>query len=261
MKISEILKTSPINKLDAEILLAFVIKKNRSFLFTHGEYEPSQIQIKKYKELEFRRLKSEPVAYLINSKEFFSLEFYVNKTTLIPRPETEKIVEIILEKASPESTIIDVGTGSGAISISLKKNKNFKKIYALDICRRALKVAEKNAKNHNVDIEFIQSDLLKNLDQSKLKKPIIFAMNLPYVPQNADLMDDVGLYEPKKALFAGKDGLDLYRKIFTEIKNFDLMLIECNPEQNNEIKNLKNQYFPNKKLYAHDQGRILEISA
>jgi release factor glutamine methyltransferase len=194
--------------LDSEVLLCFVLKKQRSHLITRPYLELSQSSIRRYFDLVHKRREHIPIAYLTNNKEFYGLDFYVNQHTLIPRPETEILVEQVLQISkelysahSSPITILDVGTGSGCIAISIAKNLNVPTyIHASDISKLALKVARRNAKTHAVEINFIRSDLLKDI---KIKPDIIVA-NLPYITREIyeGLSSDITDYEPKKALLA-----------------------------------------------------------
>ena len=173
MIIDQTLKDIKLSPLDAEIILSYAIKKPKEYLFAHPEKKLTPLQLRKFKSLAVRRVKGEPIAYLICRKEFYGFDFYVNKNVLIPRPETELLVDEVLahvqnaEYKIPDTKIIDVGTGSGNIIISIARNlrRNIsKKIEFLgtDISPSALKVARRNAKSHRVikKIKFIKSDLL-----------------------------------------------------------------------------------------------------
>ena len=255
-------KIQPAN-LDAEVLLSNSIKKDKTYIHTYPEYKLTKNQEKRFKEYINRKSKHEPVAYILNTKEFYNLPFYVNKNVLVPRPETEQLVEEslkLIKKNKNIKNILEIGTGSGCISISIAKNikrkiypvksttksrgaKQFHKVnfYATDICKRALNVAQKNANTHKVKIKFIQSDLLNST--LKLKEYILIA-NLPYLNINHKNLlkssETKGLkFEPKKALYSGKDGLDLYRELFLEIKNLkykpEYILLEIGNKQTEKI--------------------------
>ena len=264
--------------LEAEILLSNILKKPREFLLAHGEIKLLEPQINKYKQMLKKRLKGVPVAYLIGHKEFFGLNFEVNKNVLIPRPETELIVDEaikIISGNAPSGTIIDVGTGSGCIIIALAKLLSRKskiinyKLWGIDISRSALSIAHKNAKIHglNKSIKFIKGDLLTPLiNNSKFKiqnSKLIIVANLPYgwkAWKNNYSQDTVGLkFEPKKALFTGKNGLELYEKLFQQINRLIagkkhetqktlFALCEIDPRQTKKIKQLIKQYLPEAKL-------------
>lgn len=251
--------------LDAEILLARVIKKEKEFLYIHPEKSLTAQQIKKFKQIINRRKKREPVAYILGYKEFYGLKFQVNKYTLIPRPETEMIVKESLNCLDPLSEpalLIDVGTGSGCIPIAIAKNiKKSVKIFATDISAQALKIAKKNAKINKVNkkIKFLNGDLLEPLVEiikNSVDKNIIITANLPYVPSSLykSVKPDVKNYEPKLALDGGKDGLKYYRALFKQIKKIQTRLCnfyiicEIDPSQKNSITAFAKKHFPDSKI-------------
>lgn len=217
--------------LDAEILLSFTLKKDRAFLFTYPEKELTKQQWQKYKKLIAQRKKHKPIAYITHHKEFYGLDFYVDKRVLIPRPETENLIEEVINfiKHQPQTTnhqlqttILDVGTGSGCIAIALAKNLPKAKIYAIDISKKAIAVAKINAKKHKVlsQIKFIKSNLLNRLP--KTIKFNVIVVNLPYLSkkewQNTVL--DIKKYEPKLALVGGENGNEIYKKFFLQAKQY-----------------------------------------
>lgn len=219
-----------IDQLDFDLILEAILKKSRTFMLAHPEYALNTRQKNKTEAFIRRRLKDEPLAYILGEKEFYGLAFFVNKNTLIPRPETEMIVEEVIKKASEQKnkkiTIIDVGTGSGCIIITLAKLLNHE-FFGIDISARALATAKKNAKAHNVleKIKFLKGDLLKSLLKNKLiaSNEIIITANLPYLDKNWKKLlknkNSAGLkYEPAIALDGGRDGLDLYRMLAEQIK-------------------------------------------
>lgn len=241
--------------LDSEILLSKVINSSKEYLIAHSNEEMPKASENFFWRLIQRRKNYEPISQIINKKEFFGLDFYINKNVLTPRPETEILVENVLKtvKNWQTCTIVDIGTGSGCIAIACAKNvdKNIK-IIALDKCKKALNVAIKNAEINNVKIDFIQSDLLNEIKRRKITKPYIFAVNLPYVADKDLLPKEVSQYEPKKALFAGKNGMDLYEKLFYQISklfnDFYQIVFECDPSQKSDFEKLKDKYFKNKTL-------------
>ncbi|MDD5031803.1 MAG: peptide chain release factor N(5)-glutamine methyltransferase [Patescibacteria group bacterium] len=275
-KTAEIFKKSRIKNpaLEAEILLSYILKKPREFLFTHPEKKITTEQINCYKKLINRRLKGEPLAYLTGQKEFYGLNFFVNKNVLIPRPETELLVEEAEKRIIhnvKRTTLIDVGTGSGCIIITLAKQldlriKNYDlRMLGVDISKKALSVARKNAKFHGMDnkIKFVHGNLLKPVIlNSKLlnhSSQIIILANLPYgwkEWKNNCSMETIGLnFEPKAALFTGKGGLELYEKLFKRVKKLlksksaSLSIFcEIDPRQTKEIKKLAKRELPKAKL-------------
>lgn len=243
--------------LEAEILLSAILKKPYEFILTHAERKITKAQAIKYQRLLKRRFKGEPIAYLTGHKEFYGLNFMVNKNVLIPRPETELMIEEALKLVaggSPRATIIDIGTGSGCVIITLAKmlNHNFT---AIDISPQVLTVAKKNAKAHGVNkkIKFIQGDLLRPMIK-KIKSPFIILANLPYgwpAWKNNCSLNTVGLkFEPKIAIFTDKQGLGLYEKLFKQIKAFipqsaiGHVLCEFDPRQTVKIKRLIKRELP-----------------
>lgn len=229
-------KTSPTPQLDAEILLSHVLKKSREFILTYPEKKLSDKQIAKFNDFTKKRLQYEPIAYITSQREFYGLDFKVNKHTLIPRPETEILVENILKMNPKNKTIFDLGTGSGNIIISLAKNlKNKNNYFGVDISLKALAVAKHNAKKNKVEkkIKFIKSDLLNyfiknNLIIKKFNNLIIIA-NLPYLSKKiySSCTNNVKKFEPKSALLSGIDGLDHYEKLFQQLKKISLIIDNC----------------------------------
>ncbi len=225
---AELLKQRKITSahLDAEVILSFVFKKPKEYLYTYPEKLLSKPQSIIYKKLVNKRAKRFPVAYLIGRKEFFGLDFIVNKNVLIPRSETEFLVEQTLaaclrqgygRQATARSeknnlTIADIGTGSGCISVALAKNLPRAKIFATDISRRALQTAKLNARHCGVNVNFMCGSLSTPL---KNKKIDIIVANLPYLPHI--YKHESIKHEPRLALYAGKSGLELYEKLFQQI--------------------------------------------
>jgi release factor glutamine methyltransferase len=231
------------SRLEAEILLAHVLKKDRVYLYTNYEAPVNSDERKVYKEYIKRRVNSEPIAYITGHKEFMSLDFEVSPKVLIPRPDTELLVESAIKKARDMNSvhIVDVGTGSGAIAVSLAYYINQAEIYATDISPSALEIARRNANRHNVDINFRESNLLEtflvsNREEAGLSFDIIVA-NLPYIAETekATLDPQVRDYEPHLALFAGEDGLDLYRQLIPQtrmlLREGAILLLEIDPHQ------------------------------
>ena len=161
-----------------------------------------------------RRIDKEPVQYITGNCEFYGRKFIVNNDVFIPRPETETLINIVLSILDNSSyqNILDVCTGSGCIAITLAKELNNANISAIDISKKALNIAMINAKNHNVDINFEQIDILSNTYKNNMD---MIVCNPPYIPINemGSIMDDVRLYEPEIALTDGSDGLSFYKRI------------------------------------------------
>lgn len=202
-------------RLEAEILLAHVLGKNRVYLYTNYDAPVNQHERDKFRESIKRRVKREPLAYIVGYKEFMSLEFGVSPAVLIPRPETELLVETVLDMITEGAhiRICDVGTGSGAIAISIAFYNSQADVYAVDLSENALDIARENAARHNVNINFRQGDLLLPfIDEKQFD---IIAANLPYIPEKEYRELDTGIikYEPVGALAVPGDGLDLYRRL------------------------------------------------
>ena len=199
---------------DAELLLTHTLKKNRTWLLAHDDELLSDKLFLSYTELLARRRCGEPIQYIIGETEFYGLPFRVTRDVLIPRPETEHLVEKVIELAArfQQPRIVDVGTGSGAIAVALAHKLPHAQITATDICSRALAVACKNAKLNEVDLRFLEGDLLAPVAGERFE---IVVSNPPYVPETdrATLSVEVCEYEPGLALFAGDDGLDVYRRL------------------------------------------------
>ncbi len=247
----------PSAQLDAEILLAFTLNKKREWLIAHSDDKIAAKDFQKYQRLILRRTKYEPVAYIIVKKEFYGLEFKVNKNVLIPRPETEILVEAVLKETEPrirnqKLRIADIGAGSGNISVAIAtklKNQNAKiKIYAGDISKNALKVAKQNAKKHKVasQIKFIQSDLFTNFPKN-IKFDIICA-NLPYLDNEFKNLP----YEPEIALRGGKTGIEIYEKFFKQVKPYlkkdSKIFIEIGDQQAKSIKQIIKKQLPKTRI-------------
>ena len=252
-----------INQLDAEILLAHVLGKSREFLFTNPEFEINFWQKLKFENLVRQRQKNIPVAYLVGHKEFFGLDFLVNKNVLVPRPDTELMVEETikhLNTLSPNHNkilLVDVGTGSGCIPISIIKTQEHKNIktFVIDVSKKALCVAKKNAQKHNVEIKFLHGNLLEPMFQlSELRTKnteLIITANLPYITEQQFKQEPSIQKEPKLALVADNDGLALYEELLQQIKQitntYNLKTktyFEIDPTQTDKIKILIKKYLP-----------------
>jgi release factor glutamine methyltransferase len=210
---------SPSPRLDAEVLLMHFLKVDRLQLCMHPEREVSEAEIAGFALWVERRRRGEPVAYITGEKEFWSLRFVVNREVLIPRPETECLVEEVLNCRDREARnlrILDIGTGSGAIGVVLAVEIPSARVIATDISPEALKVARRNAENHAVAdrMEFLQGDLFAAASGSF----DFIVSNPPYIPDDAYplLPEGIREFEPREALIAGPDGVDFHRGIIRE---------------------------------------------
>lgn len=204
-------------RLETEILLARVLKKDRVYLYAHYDAPVNQNERDQFREWIKRRIQGEPVAYITGFKEFMSLELRVNPAVLIPRPDTEILVEEVINLAKfLPAKICDVGTGSGAIAVSLAYYLTNVQVFASDISFEALEIARENARLHKVEIQFSQGDLLEPV---KAAAPFdIIVANLPYISESEYRSLDPGIinYEPTAALLASGDGLDIYRRLLPQ---------------------------------------------
>lgn len=207
------------HKLDSEILLSKILEKNREQIILNQNIKLNVSQINKFKKFIHRRSRYEPVAYILQQKEFWSLLFYINKFTLIPRPETELMIyELVKLFRNKKIHILDIGTGSGCILISLLTELKNSYGEGVDISQKALKIAKINAKIHNVN--FKTKFYKKSFSDYFNTKFDLIVSNPPYIKSGEikNLDYDVKNFEPKIALDGGKDGLDLVKKVIYKAK-------------------------------------------
>ena len=210
-------------RLDAEVLLGFVLQKSRLQLYLSFEMPVFPDHLSVFRQLVQRRKEHTPVSYLTNHREFMSIDFYVDSRVLIPRPETEILVEYVLDRTSTHGPIslVDIGTGSGAIAVSLAFNRPEWYIVATDISIDALAVAKTNATRHQTQIEFRSGDMLSTLESVDNKFDWIVS-NPPYISSQdyKILPPDVRNFEPKLALASPPDGLQLIRILIESAPNY-----------------------------------------
>lgn len=229
-------------KLDAQLLLCDVLNKSRAFVIANQDYSLSSSETAKFKEHVSRRTDREPLCYITNSIEFYGNNFFVDKRVLAPRVETETIVENAINYAPRNSRLIDIGTGSGAIAISIALNRPDLDITATEISKDALEVAKINAQKLRADnkIKFITSDLFSNVGG----RYETVVTNLPYVSCDyVDKMKPEVKKEPSIALYGGSgDGLHLYRKFYKQLPKHlvsnSRIYHESDPWQHNELKKI-----------------------
>ena len=261
---SEILKKNFIEtaNIDAELLLSFSIKQSREKILLNLEKKLDYHDVRKYFELIERRKKKEPISLIIGKKTFWKYDFYVNKDVLTPRKETEFLIEEILKlyKNYNKIRVLDIGTGSGCIIISLMKEKIRWSGIAVDISELAIKVAKYNAKIQQVEnrIKFIKSDI----DKFSSNKYDLIVSNPPYINKIRYNNLDLGVkdYEPKKALYGGVDGLRVIEKVVNKssilLKNNGFLIMEIGLMQYNKtFEILKENGFYVKKI-VKDYQRI-----
>lgn len=237
-------KTSDTARLDSEILLAYVLNENRTYLFTWPEKEITELQGQNFSKLLHRRMKGEPIAYIIGEQEFWSLPFKVTPDTLIPRPETELLVELSLQKIPPDANfnILDLGTGSGAIALAIAKERPLCRITGIDQSRQALIVAEDNAHNLKItNVHFQHSHWFHELNTTPQYHLIV--SNPPYIASHDPHLSQGDVrFEPDSALSSGPDGLNDIREIADQARQFLVtggwIFIEHGYDQSTAITNL-----------------------
>jgi len=235
-------------RLDAEVLLCFVLKKDKAFIFAWPETKMTSQQVKTFNNLINKRIKGIPIAYLTGTKNFFGLDFCVNKNVLIPRPETEILVEKAINAIKVKEIVADVGTGSGCIAIAVAKNSVAGTVFSLDQSAAALAVAKKNAKKNGVyeKIIFKRGNLIAPLRKQKID---IILANLPYLNTKETIKL---IAEPRKALWGGKKGCELYEKLIAQVTERKqkprLMLFEIGETQAKYLSTRINYFLPKAKV-------------
>lgn len=265
-------------KLDAELLMMHLMKAERSWLFTHGSEFLADEICEEYFQLVDRRASGVPVQYIIGSQEFMGLRFYVDESVLIPRQDTELLVETALEElkamkkpALGALEVLDLCTGSGAIAVSLAYYAPKIKVTATDLSARALETAKKNAAAFRQNIAFLEGDLWEalpaNEKKQKGKKQFdVICSNPPYIPSVVidGLQREVKDHEPRLALDGGPEGMDLYRRIFEKVSWFlkpqGVLLLEIGHDQGDRIAALAQEHgFAaeiRKDLAGHDRTAV-----
>ncbi len=257
---------------EAELLLREVLKLDKVQFYLELDKELSPEQVQTLNDMLQRRSRREPLAYILGHREFFGLEFYVDYRILIPRPETELLVEQAVEIANrrfPQSCLIgDIGTGCGAIAISLAASLPQAIVYATDISAPALEVAFINCQRHGVAdrVHLLQGDLF-----NPIAEPLdIIVANLPYVKNSevAELDAEIRLFEPMMALAGGDDGLEWIRRLLSQVggklRNKGAIIIEISPGQAATVIDLAQNLFPQAKariakdLSGLDRALIVE---
>ncbi len=271
MKVNTLIQLASrfIDTWEAEILLADALGENRAYLFAHDNERCSFWVILRFLMRAVRRVSHVPIAQIIRKKEFCGLSFYVNKHTLVPRPETELLVETALSYMHNDTLLVDVGTGSGCIPIAIARQCDRANVMiATDISSDALKVAKKNADTHGVSIDFRKGSLLSSLQHSELEGDMVVTANLPYLSQSEFDIEPSIQKEPVSALVAKENGLSLYRQLFSQLQNQACkslaVVCECNPHQMKDMKDMIYGFFPGAKVeIKHDlagQDRVIAFS-
>jgi len=258
----------PLPWLDAEILVAYVLKSSRERLHSHPDRQLTVAQRAQLRRLTSRRAARVPVPYLVGEREFYGHMFRVTPAVLIPRPSSELLVELAIDwlKAHPDARrVIDLGTGSGAVAISVAKAVPDVRIEARDVSARALRVADDNIARHRLRrrITTVKADLLRGAAPAD-----VILANLPYIPDALRRVRPKELdYEPALALDGGKDGLDLIRIALAQgpaaVKPGGLVLFECDPAQTRRVARLALGHWPEAEVSVHKdlagQDRVVRV--
>lgn len=249
-------------QLDAQVILARLLGHDRSWLFAHHDHVLSDEELDRFVELIARRTNYEPVAYLIGCKEFYGLEFMVDQRVLIPRPETELLVDAVLDHIDMRINDLppgkrlraaDIGTGSGAIAIAVAANAPNVDVYATDVSPDALEIARMNIKglDKRCQVSLLEGDLLTPLaNKVDLQRVNIIVANLPYITLGdyADLQRDVRDYEPRLALAAGPEGLDTICRLLEQAPDYlepdGAILLEIGADQGAAVVALAEELIP-----------------
>ena len=256
---SKILKNKKVltYQLDSEIMLSNLLKKKREQIIINLEKKVSQTTVNNFNKMIIRRSTREPLAYILSSKEFWSKNFFVNRNTLIPRPETEllcdSVIKIIKNK---DSYILDIGTGTGCILLSILSETKKTKGIGIDISKKAIKVAKKNSNSFRLNkrVKFFK----KSLDELYNCKFDVVVSNPPYIKTNdiKNLSDDVSKFEPKIALDGGKDGLDVIKKVIykskTILKKLGWLALEIGYGQQHKVSQILKEQSLREKILVKD---------
>ena len=245
---------------EAEILLGSLLGKDRLYLITHGDEE---VEAAGYEEMLDRRCTNEPIEYITSKVSFFSQDFYISKGALIPRPETELLIEKLLEKVERKSneSFVEVGVGSGVISIVLAQHLKEASFLATDISEDAIKIAKKNIdlKEMNDRINVIQTDLLEGVDT----KIDILVSNPPYIEDGIVLGENLS-YEPQNALYGGTVGDEILQRLIDEAFSRGVRILACEMGYDQKVKieeYCKDLDYKSLEFYSdyagHDRGFIM----
>lgn len=244
--VTELMPVSNSARLDAQLLLADAVGRDRAYVLAYGEVIPTPEQTVQFEKALARRVAGEPMAYIFGKRAFYDREFYVTPDVLIPRPETEHLLEAGLEFAGDRPLVaVDIGTGSGAIAVTFKANCPQAIVYAVDVSPDALAIARQNA--GDLEITFLQGDLLQPLIENGIKVDLLMA-NLPYIPYDEMLTLAVSHHEPHLALDGGHDGLRLIEQLLKDAplicRDGACILLEHGSGQSSAIIEFGKRIFP-----------------
>lgn len=258
MTIGALIRASGLPGLEAEVLMAAALQKDRTWVIAHTDHSPDRETCALISHFFGRRLSGEPVAYITGSREFFGRNFHVSPAVLIPRPATEELVRValsfldhprtetveadsgisivarVLRPSLSSRAIVDIGTGSGCIAITLALERLQIRVIATDVSAEALNVARGNADLHHVAdrVSFLQGTDLEPVRD--LEVPFLLVSNPPYIPAGRVLQREVMEYEPTQALFGGEGGTDVIRRLYAQARQHPFcagMIIECQTDQ------------------------------
>ena len=237
------LKETDSPRLDAQLLLAHTLQQNRAWIIANTDFTiPKEALVRLEHMLQLRK-KRIPLAQILGLREFYGRTFTINENVLVPRPETEVLVEQAVKTIPQNASVLEIGTGSGCISVSLSLERPDLSIVATDISTQALEIAIENAKNLNATVTFIESDLFKSIKEGQTFDVVL--ANLPYVPINARRQPEIE-HEPDVALYSGDDGLNHYRKFFAKLQKYlspdGICFVEYSPTQHHMVRDLLSQY-------------------
>jgi release factor glutamine methyltransferase len=264
--------------LDAEVLLAHTLDQQRAWFYAHPEHHLASAAADAYAALVRRRAAGEPVAYLVGQREFFGLDFAITSAVLVPRPETELLVEICLEhlpERTAARTVVDVGTGSGVLAITLAIHLPGAHVVAVDLSPHALAVARCNAVAHGVAdrIQFVQADLLPPVDTIwdviVSNPPYLRSDEMPPPGQDTGCFGNPLAWEPCAALEGGPDGLRVIRRLLetaaNRLSSYGLLVMELGAGQGPAVLNVAHRCFPHAEASVHPDyaghDRVLVVSA
>jgi len=266
---SKILKSKKIqtHQIDSEIILSNIMKLQKEKIIIDSDKEVSERIINHFNKLITRRSTSEPLAYILKKKEFWSKNFFVNRNTLIPRPETELLCETIIKVLkNKRSLILDIGTGTGCILLSILSEVKKAKGVGVDISKKAIQVAKKNS--YNLRLNKRAKFFTRSINDVYSYKFDLIVSNPPYIKTSdiKNLSDDVRKFEPKIALDGGKDGLDVIKKVIykskTILKKLGLLALEIGYGQHYKVSQiLKKQGFREELLVKDNRNNIRCILA
>ena len=237
------LASSETGDLDAQSLLSYVLGVDRTFLFTHPENVLTAEHYARFQDAINRRAAGEPIAYIIGAKGFYDIDLLVSPAVLIPRPETELLLEeaLRLTEDRPGATVADIGTGSGALAVTFARHRSSAYVYATELSADAIRIARRNVERIGVNVSFLKGDLAEPLIKRGVQVDLLMA-NLPYIASAELAALEVSRFEPRLALDGGADGLEPIRRLLRQIPALcrvgAIVLLEIGAEQGEAVADL-----------------------